>query len=103
MTTLKERRGITIRKALKPYAGTMRAWYLDTAMDFMCSRKLSDTEEAFFEDLTDFYLSALEDLEKYAVGDKICSFLQRAVNEDLAQKTEMLYNMNHKEQTNNAE
>lgn len=103
MTTLKERRGITIRKTLKPYAGTMRAWYLDTAMDFMCSRKLSDTEEAFLEDLTDFYLKAMDELRDFTEGDKICPFLQREVQKDLAQKTEMLYNMNHKEQTNNAE
>ena len=98
MTTLKERRNVRIRKSLKPMATVMRTWYLDTAMDFLCSRRLSDAEEAFLEDITDFYLKAMDDLKEFSEGDKICPFLQEEMKKDLEQRGQMLYNKN-KEQT----
>lgn len=100
MTTVKKKRGVAVRKALKPFAEVIRTWYLDTALDFMCSKKLNESEESFFEDVTDFYLEALEALQNFKEGDTICPFLQENVEKDLAHMDEMLYNIRHKEQTN---
>ena len=99
MTTLKERRNVRVRKSLKPMATVMRTWYLDTAMDFLCSRRLSEAEEAFLEDITDFYLKAMDDLKEFSEGDKICPFLREEMEKDLARRGEMMYN-NNKEQIN---
>ena len=102
MTVLKKKRA-SIRKNLKPLAPVIRSWYLDVALDFMCSRNLNEVEEAFMEDITDFYLKAVEDLGTFSEKDEICPFLKTEMKKDLAHRLKLMYNEKQKGENINAE
>lgn len=58
-------------KRIHPIKRTIRDWYYHAGMKFLEGRELTDEQEAFLEEVTDFFMDNLENIEH----DK--SFLKR--------------------------
>ena len=51
-----------IRK-VKPLKKTIKQWFYHAGMKFLQSRQLTDEQEVFLEDVTDFFVDNLDELE----------------------------------------
>lgn len=52
-----------VNSTIKRMEPIVRSWYLSVALDFMNSRKFTTQDEAFMEEISDFYLEKLDSLK----------------------------------------
>ena len=62
MSTLRERREASIAVSLHPVAHVLKSWFLNVGYDFMNSRNFNMSEEALIEELSDYYLERIKEL-----------------------------------------
>ena len=63
MSTLRERREANIIRSLKPMAHLLKSWFLNVGYDFMNKRNYNANEEQLIEELSDYYLERIKDLD----------------------------------------
>ena len=61
---LRQRALYNFVKNLLPVKELAKKWYYHAGMKFLKSRELTDEEEAFLEEITDFYIDDLNNIEK---------------------------------------
>ena len=71
--SLRERATYDIVRRLHPIKELVKKWYYHAGMKFLQNRTLTDEQEFFLEDVTDFFIENLENIEK----DK--SFIRKVV------------------------
>lgn len=64
MSALREKNRVHIVHGLKPVAHLLKSWYLNTGYAFIQSRRFSQAEETIMEEMSDFYLEAIKNLEQ---------------------------------------
>lgn len=62
--SLKERANYEMVKRLIPVKETIKRWFCRAGMKFLQSHQLTDEQWTFLEDVTDFYMDNLENIEK---------------------------------------
>lgn len=60
---LKQMRDLGLMKEVIPVRNTIKNWYYHAGSRFLLSREFSQTEEAFLEEVTEFFLSNLDNIE----------------------------------------
>ena len=63
MSTLRERREANITRSLRPVAHLVKSWFLNVGYDFMSKRNYNANEEQLIEELSDYYLERIKDLD----------------------------------------
>jgi len=63
MSTLKERREANITRSLRPVAHLVKSWFLNVGYDFINKRNYNANEEQLIEELSDYYLERIKDLD----------------------------------------
>ena len=71
MGTVEEDSYLSLRDKCKRHVGSVikkmkpivRSWYLNVALEFMNSRKLTNDEERILEEVSDYYLEKLDKLQ----------------------------------------
>ena len=61
---LKFKRDLYLVRQVKPIKEIIKGWYNKVGMKFLASRNLQDLEEDFLEEVSDFFLSDLESIDK---------------------------------------
>lgn len=62
MSKLREKRGASTIRALRPVAPMLKTWFLDVGYDFMNGTNFTTPEEDLIERLSDYYLARIEEL-----------------------------------------
>lgn len=62
--SLKERANYEMVKRLIPVKEAVKRWFCRAGMKFLQSHQLTDEQWTFLEDVTDFYMDNLENIEK---------------------------------------
>ena len=62
--SLKERANYEMVKRLIPVKEAVKKWFCRAGMKFLQSHQLTDEQWTFLEDVTDFYIDNLENIEK---------------------------------------
>ena len=62
--SLKERANYEMVKRLIPVKEAVKKWFCRAGMKFLQSHQLTDEQWTFLEDVTDFYMDNLENIEK---------------------------------------
>lgn len=63
LSSMKERRSKSIKNQLKPMAPIIRSWFLQVGFELIESKEFSVTEEMLIEEVTEFYIKKLKELE----------------------------------------
>ena len=64
MTTVREKSRAYVSSKLQPVAHLLKTWFLSVGYDYINSHKMNQTEEDILEDITNFYTSAIKNLEQ---------------------------------------
>ena len=62
--TLREKSYCCVNRGLKPVTPLLKTWFLNVAYDYINSRKLSQAQEDILEEVSNFYLKAIKNLEE---------------------------------------
>lgn len=62
--SLKERANYEMVKRLIPVKEAVKKWFCRAGMKFLQNHQLTDEQWTFLEDVTDFYMDNLENIEK---------------------------------------
>ena len=73
---IKQRRDLDLMRRVIPVKKTIKDWFFHAGMKFMNSRQFKDEEENFLEEVTEFYMSVLDNIED----------IERRINEELDNK-----------------
>ena len=73
---MKQRRDLDLMRRVIPVKKTIKDWYFHAGIKFLNSRQLKDEQEQFLEEVTDFYMSVLENIED----------IERRINEENSSK-----------------
>ena len=60
---MKQMRDLGLMKEVIPIRNTIKNWYYHAGSQFLLSREFSMTEEAFLEEVTEFFLNNLDNIE----------------------------------------
>ena len=60
---MRQKRDLNLMNRVIPVRKTIKDWYYHTGIQFINSRQLTDLEEAFLEEVTDFFINALDNIE----------------------------------------
>lgn len=60
---MRQKRELNLMKRVIPVKKTIKDWYYHVGMKFINSRQFKDEEEAFLEEITEFFVSALDNIE----------------------------------------
>lgn len=60
---LRQRRDLDLMNRVIPARKTIKDWYYHAGMKFINSRQLKDEEESFLEEITEFYIGILDNIE----------------------------------------
>ena len=63
MSAIREKNKIHIICGLKPVSHLLKSWYLNVGYDFIQSRKFTQSDEAVIEEMSDYYLARIKELE----------------------------------------
>lgn len=63
MSTVKQKSKAYVNVGLKPVAHLLKTWYLSVGYDYINSHNLNQTEEDILENITEFYISKIKELE----------------------------------------
>lgn len=69
---MKQRRDFDLMRRVIPIKKTIKDWYFHAGMKFLNSRQFKDDEEAFLEEVTEFYMDILDNIEE----------IERKINEE---------------------
>lgn len=69
---MRQKRDLNLMKRVIPVKKTIKDWYFHAGMKFLNSRQLKDNEEAFLEEVTEFYMNVLDNIED----------IERKINEE---------------------
>lgn len=64
MSTVKEKGKAYISVGLKPVAHLLKTWYLTVGYDYINSHELSQAEEDVLENITNFYIDKIKELDE---------------------------------------
>lgn len=70
---MRQKRDLNLMKRVIPVKKTIKDWYFHAGMKFLNSRQLKDNEEEFLEEVTEFYMNVLDDIED----------IEREINEEI--------------------
>lgn len=70
---MRQKRDLNLMKRVIPVKKTIKDWYFHAGMKFMNSRQLKDNEEEFLEEVTEFYMNILDNIED----------IERKINEEI--------------------
>ena len=70
---MRQKRDLNLMKRVIPVKKTIKDWYFHAGMKFMNSRQLKDNEEEFLEEVTEFYMNVLDNIED----------IERKINEEI--------------------
>ena len=71
---MRQKRDLNLMKRVIPVKKTIKDWYFHAGMRFLNSRQLKDNEEEFLEEITEFYMSVLDNIED----------IERKINEEIS-------------------
>lgn len=60
---MKQMRDLGLMKRVLPVRETIRDWYYHAGSKFLLSRELNQKEEEFLEEITEFFLKNLDNIE----------------------------------------
>ena len=60
---MKQMRDLGLMKRVLPIRETIRDWYYHAGSQFLLSRELNQKEEEFLEEVTEFFLKNLDNIE----------------------------------------
>ena len=60
---VRQKRDLDLMKRVIPVRKTIKDWYYHAGMKFINSRQFKDEEEAFLEEVTDFFIDVLDNIE----------------------------------------
>ena len=60
---VRQKRDLDLMKRIIPVRKVIKDWYYHAGMKFINSRQFNDLEEAFLEEVTDFFIDNLENIE----------------------------------------
>lgn len=63
MSAIREKNKIHIIRGLKPVSHLLKSWYLNVGYDFIQSRKFTQNDETLIEEMSDYYLARIKELE----------------------------------------
>ena len=73
---MRQRRDLDLMKRVIPVRKTIKDWYYHAGIKFINSRQFTDVEEAFLEEVTEFFTSVLDNIED----------IERKINEENSNK-----------------
>lgn len=62
--SLRQKSILDLIRRVKPLKKTIKQWFYHAGMKFLQSRELTDEQELFLEEVTDFYAENLDALEE---------------------------------------
>ena len=60
---MRQKRDLNLMNRVIPVKKTIKDWYFHAGMKFLNQRPLNDSEEKFLEEVTEFYMSVLDNIE----------------------------------------
>ena len=69
---LRQRSAVDLVGRVKIFKKTLKQWFYYAGLEYLKTHKLSDSQEALLEDITDFFVEYMDDVEKDT------NFLKRA-------------------------
>lgn len=75
---MRQKRDLNLMRRVVPVRKTIRDWFYHAGIKFVNSRQLTDLEENFLEEVTDFYMNILDNIED----------IEREVNEETSKYTD---------------
>ena len=70
---MRQKRDLNLMNRVIPVKKTIKDWYFHAGMKFLNKRPLTDLEEKFLEEVTEFYMDVLENIED----------IERKINEEI--------------------
>ena len=62
--SLRQKSVLDLIRRVKPLKKTIKQWFYHAGMKFLQGRQLTDEQEVFLEEVTDFFVENLEQLEE---------------------------------------
>ena len=62
--SLRQKSVMDLIRRVKPLKKTIKQWFYHAGMKFLQSHQLTDEQEVFLEEVTDFFVENLEELEE---------------------------------------
>ena len=62
--SLRQKSVLDLIRRVKPLKKTIKQWFYHAGMKFLQGRELTDEQEVFLEEVTDFFVENLEQLEE---------------------------------------
>lgn len=62
--SLRQKSLLNMIRRIHPVKRTIKDWYYHAGMKFLDKRELTDEQEQFLEEVTDFFMDNLENIEK---------------------------------------